>query len=442
MNFIGPIVSLIVKGESGAAAAVQTTFARVLFIVLNILTGMITARALGPGGRGEQAAILLWPQFLAYILTLGVPMALIYQVKKHPQQQSQIVSTALLLSALTGCFATIVGCFGMPIWLSKYPSDVIRSAQWFMLFAPVASMSLVCVSAMEAAEKFGAANRGRYLAPIITLIGLSGLVLTHLLTPTTAALTYSVAGLLTLFWLLRDLLLTFPLKFEGVGQNTKRLLSYGMRSYGIDLFGSVSGQVDRVLVVGMLAPALMGIYTIALSLSRMLSILHSSTISVLFPKTSAKPVAEVVAIVGKSARVSTFLTGMTALLVGLFGGEILILLYGDRFVGAVPIFRILLLQVVLSGLTWVLAQTFMSVGKPEIPMLLQGIGLLINVVMMVVLIPQFSLVGASISLLVSTMFRLGVVLACYPLVLKVSPPSLWLNRSDLAHFTRLKQRFL
>ena len=43
-----------------------------------MLTGALAARLLGPDGRGQLAAIQMWPNFLAAIANLGLPEALVY----------------------------------------------------------------------------------------------------------------------------------------------------------------------------------------------------------------------------------------------------------------------------------------------------------------------------------------------------------------------------
>ena len=41
-------------------------------LAVNVLTGILLARTLGPGGRGELAALLLWPSMLVLVGSLGV----------------------------------------------------------------------------------------------------------------------------------------------------------------------------------------------------------------------------------------------------------------------------------------------------------------------------------------------------------------------------------
>jgi hypothetical protein len=55
---------------------------KALILGLNAATGMITARTLHAGGRGEQAAMVLWPAFLVYATSLGLPSSLTYHLRR------------------------------------------------------------------------------------------------------------------------------------------------------------------------------------------------------------------------------------------------------------------------------------------------------------------------------------------------------------------------
>jgi O-antigen/teichoic acid export membrane protein len=190
-------------------------------------------------------------------------------------------------------------------------------------------------------------------------------------------------------------------------------------------------QVDQVLVVGLLSPASMGLYVVALSLSRMINVLESAIGTVLFPKVAARPVEEVIGLIGRAARVSTTLTFIAAIAVMILGPMVLNLLYGSKYMGAVPVFRILVIEVVLSCASSTLAQAFMALGRPGMVTILQGIGLGLTLPLMLLLIPTYNLVGAGLALLISTTVRLIFVLVSYKLILKVQPPSLLITQEDL-----------
>src|SRR5260221_145401 len=103
---------------SFASAVAQSIAAKCLIIAIGAATGIISARTLQPAGRGELAAMILWPVFLASALTLGIPSALTFQLKRNPEKQSQLMGAALLLALLTGGLAALVGTVMMQSWLA------------------------------------------------------------------------------------------------------------------------------------------------------------------------------------------------------------------------------------------------------------------------------------------------------------------------------------
>jgi O-antigen/teichoic acid export membrane protein len=421
----------VLKGHSGAAATIQTLLTRLLILAINMATGIITARTLAPVGRGEQAAMTMWPQFLAFAMTLGLPSALLYNLKRYPDEESKTFSAALVLGTALGIVASLTGVIFIPQWLAQYSAEVIRVAQWFMIATPLILLSAMFGATLEAKGNFTTANQIRYLAPLSTFAMLGVFALTQTLTPLTAGLAYLLPNLPIFFWMLIRLWNHFHPSWRGLITSYKRLLSYGVRSYGIDLLGTLATQVDQVLVVGLLTPASMGMYAVALSLSRMLIVFQSSVITVLFPKTAARPVQEVVAITGRAARLSMVLSLVVSVAAMLLGPVLLRLLYGFEYMGAVPVFRLLLVEVVIGGTGWVLTQAFMALGQPGTVTILQGIGLGLSVPLMLLLIPVYGLVGVGLSVLCSTTIRFIFTLISFPLILKVRPPSLLLTREDV-----------
>ena len=426
--------------RSGVAATAQTLLVNILILGLGVGTGVITARVLGPSGRGEQAAIIMVPQFLAYALTLGLPEALVYNLKRYPDRTSQLFSAALLLATFMGAVATLVGVLLVPHWLTEYSPAVIRFAQLSTLIAPVSLTALILTSALQAREAFALYNAARYLPPLLTLLALIVLALLHRLTPFSAALSYLLPAVPVLLWMLSRLWKLYRPRWYRLRSASKSLTSYGLRSYGVDLAGTLTYYLDRVLLVGLVAPATLGLYVVALSLARMLNVFHAAVVSVLFTKTSGRPVEEVVALTGLAARASTTLTLLAAMGLTVLGPRVLSLVYGQDYLGAVTVFRLLVLEVVLSGMAWVLAQAFMALGRPGLVTLLQGVGLSISVPLLLVLVPPYGLEGAGLALLISATLRLVLALVSFPLILQMRIPRLWLTRTDIyAIFYREEQ---
>jgi O-antigen/teichoic acid export membrane protein len=424
-------INWILKGRGGTAATIQTLLVRVSILIVNMATGIITARVLAPSGRGEQTAMGAWTLLLPYAMLLGLPSALVYNIKRHPKEQSEIFSAGLIMAIALGIVAAITGILLVPIWLKNYSAEVIHFAQWLMLFVPLVTLTEVVRASLEASEHFAVANQLRFLPPIITLLLLSLMALTGWLTPFTANLAYFLPSIPVLIWMLIPLKRLFTLSLHRFRASVWQLLNYGIRSYGIDLLTSLLVQLQQLVVVNLLAPAELGMYAVALSLANVLNIFQSSIVTILFPKASARPISEVVSITSRAARISAIVTLLAAIAAMVLGPILLGLLYGTAYLGAVPLFRLILVEVVLAGTVQVLAQAFMALNRPGTVAVLQGIGLALNFPLMLLLIPRFGLVGAGLALLGSTIIRLIFILMCYPLILKVRLPSVLVTVQDV-----------
>jgi len=210
------------------------------------------------------------------------------------------------------------------------------------------------------------------------------------------------------------------------------LLSYGMRVWGIDLLVTLSRQMDRAILVGLLIPSDLGAYVVAQSMAWMLSIIPNSVYAVLYPKAAGRPPKAILATSGLAIRVCGIIVGLAAVVLGLCAPFLLMMLYGAAFAEAVVPFRILAADAVLAAVNVLSVQVFMATGRPGVVAILQAIGLLTYIPLAFVLVPLYGLEGAAVALLGSSALRLVSIFCCFPLVLRVSPPWPILRKSDLA----------
>jgi O-antigen/teichoic acid export membrane protein len=374
----------------------------------------------------------LWPLFMASVTTLGIPSSLIYYLRHQPSERGRLITSGFLMATFLGVVAAIVAAFILPWWLHQYPASIIHAAKWFLLTVPICSLTLAGRAVLEASDQFSTSNAIQILTPLSTLVGLLAFLAVHRLNPYTAAGAYIVASVPT-FWLMVSRVRSVGLRrgWRGSPAIMKLIMGFGVRSYGIDLFGTLALQVDQVLVVTLLSPAAMGSYVVVLSLSRMLNLFQNSVVMVLFPKAAGRSTEEVISLIGNSTRITGLITALCGTMVCVTGPTLLRILYGKEYVGAIKALRILVIEVVLSGATFVLAQAFMALGRPGIVTILQGIGISLSVPMMLWLIPRYGIYGAAVSLLTSTIARLLFIYIGFRAFLKVRPPRLLPNGHDV-----------
>jgi O-antigen/teichoic acid export membrane protein len=400
--------------RTSAQAIAKTIGSRLGWILLSGVTGMITARALGPSGRGALAAMIMWPVFLAGVLTFGLPSALIYHIRRVGHaERAGLFTAATILATVIGVVASIGGALVLPFWLSNYSPQVVRWSQWLMLFTVVSVLMLVFRSAFEALGSFGTSASTWLLAPAQTFVALFLLWRFHHLTELTAALSYVLAGVPVLLWMLLRLNRELGWNLHGFGRSSRAILSYGLRSYGIDLCGALSQSVDQAFVVGMISASEMGRYIVALSLSRTLNSVYQAAAAVLFPKCIGMTTRETVVATARITAATTALALPAAVLLCLFGSFLLRLLYGSEYVVATTLLQILSAEAILSGLTTLMSQSFMAMGRPGTVAALQGVSLAVAIPFLLLLVPKFGTIGAGIALLSTAMLRLALLLGCY-----------------------------
>jgi O-antigen/teichoic acid export membrane protein len=421
----------VFRGRNNSAAALQTLVARVLVLGLNAATSIVTARALNPAGRGEMAAIIMWPGFLSALLTLGLPSSMTFNLRRHPERASETIASAWLLTLLIGVVTGILGFFFVPVWLTQYSHGVIVQARWMLLASPIPMMLYFGRTAMEAKGNFFASNVNLWSAPFLTLIWLFALVAFGHVTPLSSGLAYVLASVPPGAILLFGVYSTYRPHFRNIPASVRNLLHFGLRAWGIDLLNALA-MSEVVLVVHFLPPTAMGTYVVAASLARVFGVFQTSAVIVLYPRIAARIPSDVIELTGFTLRVTTFCAAAGAVAAGALGPILIRSVYGASYAeGGVTIFRLLLGEVILSGATQVLAQAYLALERPGTVTAIQAVGVSIGLLLMPVMIKEFGGAGAPLALLVSSVIRFVITLLLFRYLLKVAAPRIWPKREDL-----------
>jgi O-antigen/teichoic acid export membrane protein len=421
----------ILQARTGLFAVILTAGSNVGIQAANVLAGILVARSLGPGGRGSLTAITMWPQFLAFSLTLGVPVASVYSMKMHPDQASSLSGATSVLSILLGCVATLAGLVIIPFSLHTYSPHIIHMAQIAVLVAPLAAYGSSLGTQVQSAGFFGYYNIFSLLPPISILLALALERVTGTLTVGCAAVAYLLGGTPVMFWNLYWVNKHYRPSFRKLGKASAMLLRYGVRAWGADLLGVFGNQVDRILVVGMLAPEAMGFYVVAQSAAGVLNAIPNAVVPVSLPKGAGSSHEAIVALAGRAGRMTLFVMVAAGIPIFLLGKILIHFFYGSKFDVSVTIFHILLIETILDGLTAVLSQAFLAAGYPGTTTLLEGCGVLSAIPLLLWMIPKWGVNGAAVALTLATSMRLLFILLNFPLRFKVRPPSLLIRRDEI-----------
>jgi O-antigen/teichoic acid export membrane protein len=405
------------RSDSSFAAMFRVVMMRAAALGTTVLTGLLTAAVLGPTGRGEQAAMILAPQFLAGLSSLGLHAALIYTMKTDPDRAWEYLGANLIMTAASATVAAAIGWSVLPWWLSEYPADVVGVARALVWITPMLAMSWCFTAAAEVRGLFGFANTMANLQSVFVLVLLLLFIGMHWLTPSRSACIYMFASVPVFAGMM------MRLAREGTPVPTLRLtvirplLRYGLRFYGTDLLGTLHGYLDQIVILPFLSPGQIGVYVVASSLARTLRVLADAVSSVLFPSMAGKSTAAILTMVFKTLRVTATINFALALTLGLSARFLLHLIYGDRFASGAVALQILLAATLFQNTAGILYQALNAAGRPEMVTLIEVVGTSSSFGLMLCLVPHFGIIGAASAILAASILRLAVVAILLPRVL-------------------------
>jgi O-antigen/teichoic acid export membrane protein len=120
-----------IKARSESATAervlrsqtVYTSLTGLLVYGLSAITGPLLARALGPAGRGDLAAVLVPSELVGWALLCGLPMAAMYYADEYPHRQLVVGAWAYAVAA--GGIVVAIGWWLVPRYLHGHPDQTV-----------------------------------------------------------------------------------------------------------------------------------------------------------------------------------------------------------------------------------------------------------------------------------------------------------------------------
>src|SRR2546423_13985828 len=81
---------------------------------LGLVNSILLSHWLGPVGRGEIAAAMLWPMLLAYLASAGIISSTSYFAAARPAKLQPIFSNAMALALIQSAIALVIGYLTLP----------------------------------------------------------------------------------------------------------------------------------------------------------------------------------------------------------------------------------------------------------------------------------------------------------------------------------------
>ncbi len=380
---------------------IQTSGAKIYAVLLSIIAISITARWLGPEGRGIVATISTWVLIFTDIGDLSLSTVLVFKASKKRGETwlsgamgmlsvHTIIITAFSWSLIA--FLYVGGHYlGLPNLFGETP--LIPLIVGFITL-PLILWDAFTKSLLNIEDKLNVYNKYQIIGSTSNAFSIVLLVV--------------VSGLGVLGVLLSKLLWQAVVAWGGIKELLKRktgaihfkrdhykdLLTDGMKMH-LNIIGAVMlTNIDIVMVSAYLGNAQTGIYQMAVQTSLMMMIVPYAVMTVLQGELSRKGVH---AIWGHQKKLLfltlAFMIG-AALFTGFTAKWWLLWLAGEEFAQAVTIFQYLLVWVVVSTATAILSVQWIGRGyflQLSFASILTGT---LNIGLNALLIPKYGVMGA------------------------------------------------
>jgi O-antigen/teichoic acid export membrane protein len=331
-------------------------------LVLNLATGILTARVLDPGGRGELTAVITVTQILVYLFAMGSSRALAYHQARHPEDGGRLLGTWLMLSVPSALLAIAAGELLLPTLFAAQSQTAIDIGRVYLLTILLSLCAEPLYGVLLGDEDFLFWNVQRLAQPALTVVGYVGLWLADRLTVEAALVTLAVSGAVT-----SAATGVRVIRRHGLARPDAALARttfwYGLRAHGETFTALVNARLDLLIMPAFLGAASVGLYSVATSLAWIVAQLAGVLWWIVLPAT-AKRGEQSQGTVVASVYATLAVAGGAAIALAAVAGVAVELVYGSDFAGAVEPLRLMLPGVVFQAMASMLAAGIAGSGYP------------------------------------------------------------------------------
>jgi O-antigen/teichoic acid export membrane protein len=376
---------------------------------INVATGVILARELGPSSRGELAAIILWPSILAAVGSIGVSDAATYVAARKEGSIGELFGTLIVIAAVQSILLVGIGASIYPFILGRHHEMNLGAAYLFLLFIPIYLVYAYVVCLLNGLQVFLRFNILRVLPIVGPALGLGVLALRGELTIESGVIAYLIGNSVALLAAVLTFICSFrPLHIRPERTLSREMLSYGIRSHTTAIASLLNQRLDQLLISVFLAPARLGLYVTAVTFTSPTNLIGSSVSLVALPVLARmEPGKQRTAAASRYVAYALGASIIVTIPILLFTSQLIGFFFGSAFVAASSACRILLLAGIVLTLNRVFGSVLKAVGRPLDAGIAESAGVVATMGSLAILLPRFGLIGAA----AASLLAYGVVSA-------------------------------
>lgn len=419
-----------------------TVISSLLTVFIGLITGVVTARILGPKGRGELGAIQLYGSLASSILTSGLPIALTYFSLKENRRASAYFFSTVFIALVLSVFIAPIFYFLIP-YLLRGSSNLISSAQLYLWFIPLGLMTACILAYTQGLKNIVLWNVSRLLASFFWLLPLLVIFLLKInLSGKDVSVLYLISLIVYIISLLVIINLSTPLKFNIKWKYCVDVVKYGIPNTFYTFSQLSNTKFDLIFISFLFTSNDLGLYLIAMSWSTAHLPLTNAVSSIILPHLSnIKKIDHKFQFFNQTSRINSFINLFVAICMIFISPVIIPLLFGNSYTGSIQLSRLLLFGTVFSNLKLTIGEALRSVGLAKKLLKSEFIALLISPLLFFIFSRYFEIYGIALGYLIINLISLFYMSGVYSSISGSNFNALFvLNRCDiLLFFNRLKK---
>jgi len=359
-------------------AGIVTYVFSAVTLVANLVTGIVTARALGPDGRGVTIALATVAQLAGFLFAMGVAQSLSYFIARRPEDGPTLLTSWTLMLVPLAAVAIAVTELLLPTIFATDGEEAITIGRWFMFIIVLVVGLELNYGLLLGTHDYFAYNGLRVAPPSLAAVSLIVLWGLDELTVESALIAPNVAFLLALV-----VGMARAVRRVGVGPPDLRLglssLWYGIRGQGSTVATNVTARLDVAMLPAYVTTANVGLYSVATNVSLIVYQLSNTFAGLVLPAAAGDPDRGQIKVVG-SLWASLAVAAVLAAVLGVFAAPLVTLVYGDSFRDAAEPLVLLLPGAVLFAGSSIVAAGVYAAGRPFTATFAQLLGMTVTVI--------------------------------------------------------------
>jgi O-antigen/teichoic acid export membrane protein len=384
--------------------------------VINLLIGIITARFLGPAGKGLYVLAFVLPGLFVTFGNIGLTQAIVYNLAKHSERRDEVVGSLFIVwGGITGIL-TLAAYLSLPYTSQAFFPGVDTQLLKIGLLTLPASFWILC--ARECFRGAGQYTLYNAVGLLPKLLGLSFFIVVIIILEGGAVEAIYANTLATALMAGLCLLGVFKYVLGGVGKLSvafvRPLLSYGTRVHAGLILQTLENRGDILLLSHyLISSAPIGLYSVGVTLAELVLNVSEAVGTVWLQRVSAALSTKMEHKTVELSRVVTIVSVFAGLLMVVVAYPAIYVLYGADFLPSYAPFLILLPGVVTRAPARIIGSHLQGVNRPGLISMVSGISLAVNIGINIVLIPQYGINGAALASTISYSLRSLVMLCLF-----------------------------